>query len=234
MEFRDALEDATQAVNMAAEVRHHRAELLGLMLAGKIELELGKFDEAGEHLDRALDLAQTLSAGNFEAQTLVFLTDLSVAREELADARIYAQRALDVVADVGMTFIGPTALMAAAALDDDMDARKKALKQAQQILDSGCVAHNHIWFTHKGIDDALAQSEWDQVEYYAARLETYTREQKLDWPDFLIARGRALSAWGRGVRTEDLKNELEQLHAIAVQSGLILAAPSIERALAAG
>ena len=52
MEFAEALEDALESAKMAAEVSHHRAELIGVMLAGFVELEIGHFVEAKEHLER--------------------------------------------------------------------------------------------------------------------------------------------------------------------------------------
>ena len=70
MEYAEALEDGLEFIRMADAVRHRRAKLLGLMLAGIVEVEFGQFVEAQDHLERGLELARTISAGNFEAQTL--------------------------------------------------------------------------------------------------------------------------------------------------------------------
>ena len=233
MEFAEALEDALESAKIAAEVSHHRAELLGLMLAGRIELELGHFLEAEEYLERGFDLARTMSAGNFEAQTLILLARLRSAQRRMPEARDFAQRAVGVVREVGMTFIGPAVLAVWAALIENPVERTKAFEEAEDILDSDCVAHNHFWFAQTAIDHALAIGEWDEAEHYATRLEAYTREQPLAWADFMIARGRALAAWGRGTRTECLVTEMKCLRDLAVRSGLKLAAPNLERALAA-
>jgi len=79
----------------------------------------------------------------------------------------------------------------------------------------------------------LAIGEWDEVERHARRLEAYTREQPLPWSDFVIARGRALAAWGQGMRNESLLAELRRLHQLAAQRGLRSLAADLERALAA-
>jgi hypothetical protein len=97
------------------------------------------------------------------------------------------------------------------------------LQEAESILDSGCVAHNHIWFAQTAIDHALAVGAWDRAEHYAARLEDYTRGQPLAWHDFIVARARALAAWGCGTRTADLVTELKRLRECAVQHGLAAA-----------
>ena len=46
----------------------------------------------------------------------------------------------------------------------------------------------------------------------------------------MIAWGRALAAWGRGTRDADLASELKRLRDVAVGTGLVLAAPDLERA----
>jgi class 3 adenylate cyclase/tetratricopeptide (TPR) repeat protein len=232
MEFAAGLEDALESAKMAAEVNHHRAEVLGLLLAGQIELETGRFVEAQEHLERSIELARKMSASNFKAQGLLMLARLSAAQGRQQEARDFVQRATGVVREIGMTFIGPAILAVGARLTEDARERKKALQEAESILDSGCVAHNHFWFAQIAIEDSLAKGEWEEVERYATRLESYTREQPMAWPDFTIARGRALAAWGRGEQDTKLINVLTRLKKDAEQVGLSSALPAINRALA--
>ena len=231
MEFSDALNDALEAAELAAKVSHHRAELLSLMLAGFVYMELENFSDAQDYLERGLDLAKTISASNFEAQSLRELSRLSAARGDKSEARDYALQAVNVVRTVGMTFIGPSVLADWAALAEDMDERRSALAEAEQILDAGAVAHNHFWFARSAIDVALANGDWDEAERFAARLEAYTREQPLDWPDFMIARGRALAAWGRGERSDALTAEVSRLTDLARQAELKIDVTTFERVL---
>ncbi len=233
MEHAEALEDALEATNMATAVSHRRAKLLGLMLAGQVELEFGRFVEAQRYLELGLDLARLMSASNFEAQTLGMLAVLSAAQGRMPQAHDFAERAVAVVRKVGMTFAGPSVLAIKAALIHDQDECARALEEAESILDSGCVAHNHFWFARTAIDHALAIRNWDAAEGYAERLEAYTREQPLPWSDFLIARGRALAAWGRGVRNEAMLTELRRLQQITVERGLKPLASELDHALAA-
>jgi class 3 adenylate cyclase/tetratricopeptide (TPR) repeat protein len=230
MEHAEALEDALQAVRMATTVSHHRAKLLGLMLAGVIEIDFEHFIEAQGYLEGGLDLARSLGAGNFEAQTLRILATLYAAQGRLVEARNLATLAVEVVRKVGVTFIGPAVLATKAALIEDRNESRKVLKEAESILDSGCVAHNHFWFAQSAIEQSLATGDWDEAERYAAKLEAYTRDQPLPWSDFLIGRGRALAAWGRGEQSEAVLAELKRLHQVTVQHGLKPLASELERA----
>ena len=174
-----------------------------------------------------------MSARNFEAQALLLLARLSAAQGNDSEAGKFAKRAVSVMREVGLTFIGPTVLAVMASLTKDPAERKKALMEAEGILDSGCVAHNQFWFARSAIDDALTVGEWDDAERYAARLERYTREQPLAWADFTIARGRTLAALGRGSRDANLVAEIRRLDEIATKCNFMLARPLFKQALEA-
>ena len=228
MEHAEALDDALHAIRMATTVSHHRAKLLGLKLAAMVEIDFGHFVEAQDYLERSLDLARSLSAGNFEAQALRVLAIVYAAQGRLAEARNHAALAVEVVRKVGVTFIGPAVFATAATLAEDDEEGRKFLQEGESILDSGCVAHNHFWFAQSAIERALAIGDWDEAERYAARLEAYTREQPLPSSDFLIAWARSLAAWGRGDQSETVLAELKRLHHIAVQHGLKLFSTRLE------
>ena len=230
MEFAEAVDDGLEAAAMAAKVSQHRAEQLGYILAGRVEIELGRFPDARSHLERALAIARRIGAGNFEAQALCLLGQLSATEGNIDEARRSVAASVDVVRRIGMTFIGPAVLAAHAALADDPAVRSEALTEAERILDSGCVAHNHFWFAQSAIDHKLAIGEWDEVDRYAARLERYIAAEPLPWAEFLAARGRALAAQGRGKRDAKLAAELERLHRAALDAGLVRAAHALEKA----
>jgi tetratricopeptide (TPR) repeat protein len=232
LEHAEAIEDAREAIRMGAAVSHRRAQLFGHILAAVIALELGQLDTAQTNLEPGLELARTISASNLEAQVFAQMAMLESARGEMQEARDLAERGVKIVRNVGMKFIGPLTLAIKAANIEDQDESRKLLAEAEAILDSGCVSHNHFWFAKTAIDHALAISDWDEAERYAARLETYTRAQPLPWSDFLIARGRALSAWGRGRRDEGIAAEVSRLRGLAVHHGLKPLAAKLEHALA--
>jgi tetratricopeptide (TPR) repeat protein len=231
MEFREAWNDGLETAVMAGKVSHHRAEMLGLSLAGYVEIEMGKLDDARRHLDQALALARRLGAANFEAQTLRFLGRLAAVEGNKSDARKFLDQAIGVVRTVGMTFIGPTVLAQRAAVSDDPVERRSALAEAESILDAGCVSHNHFWFAQLAIDQCLAAHEWDAVEHYAKRLEDYIRAEPLKWPEFTIARARALAVWGRGGRQPALVAKLEKLRSMAAAAGLVLVEGALARTI---
>ena len=233
MEFAGALEDALESAKLAAKLSNQRVESMGLMLAGCVCSELGQLGEADNYARRSLELALSISANNFAAKALRILAQTSAAQGRKGEALEHAERAVKIVREVGMAFIGPAVLAMKAAVTDDPEEACATLLEAESILDAGCVAHNHIWFARIAIDHALANGAWDQAERYAARLEDYTRGHPLAWPDFMIARARALAAWGRGTRSRELVTELERLRECAVQHGLALAAPQLDEALAA-
>ena len=233
MEHREALEDALASVKLADAVSHRRAKMLGLTLAGRIEFDLGRFDTAADHLQLALEIARTIGAGNFEAQALAALAALSATQNKMPQARDFADAAVKKVREVGMTLFGPWTLAIKAAVTEDRSESANAIEEAEAFLDSGA-SHNHFWFARTVIDHALENGEWDNAERHADRLENYTRAQPLPWSDFLIARARALSAWGRGNRNEGIVAEVSRLRDLAVQHGLNPLATKLEQALTVG
>jgi len=232
MELSEAREDAWATVEMAREVNHRRAEFLGINLVGLIELELGNYKQARNYLEQALEIARMIGTDNFAANAIYMLARVLSAQGKIAEARDIIQEAEQLLRKVGMTFVGPTVLAVKAALSDDADERQNALAEAEDILDSGCVAHNNMWFPNITLDIHLQHNNWSEVERQATRLEAFTNEQPLAWADFMIARGRALAAWGRGERNDDLVVEITRLHDQANQAGLMHALPALERALA--
>lgn len=233
MEFTEALEDALTTAKMAADVTHHRAEIMGVLLAGLIELETGRYAEAHRHLQRSQELTQMMGARHFECQVLTLMARLSRAQDRLNEARNFVQQAVNLLREVGMTFYGPSALAVWAMLVDDPVESKKALEEAEKVLDADCVAHNHIWFARIAIDHALAIGDWESAERYAARLEAYTKDEPLSWADFIADRGRALAAWGRGIRCEDTRREIRRLCELADKVGLVPVASNLESVLLA-
>ena len=64
-----------------------------------------------------------------------------------------------------------------------------------------------------------------------AALETFARRQPSPWSNFVIARGRALAAFGRGARSVGMNDELSRLRENGERLGLLVALPAIEAAL---
>ena len=119
--------------------------------------------------------------------------------------------------ETGITFFGPAMLGAIALASDDPKRREEALREAQTILDRGCVSQNYFRFYRDAIEVSLAMNEWDQADLYATALEKYFHDEPMSWPSFIIARGRALADFGRGRGGEATLAQIRQLHAEATR-----------------
>ncbi len=231
MEFREALDDALAVQKLAAEVSHRRAELLGLMLAGVTEIRLGNLDNSIEHLKAATALATRIGANNFLAQTKMAVGKAHSLKGNREKAFRHIQEAVEIIRNAGSTFVGPTVLAHLAAISDNAAQKEKALDEAEAILDSGCVAHNHFWFAESAIDTALQAAKWDKARRFADRLENYTKREPLPWSDFIIERARALADWGMGKRSQETEKRLKDLRSTAAKAGLVSAIYAIDAAL---
>ncbi len=232
MEFREALRNALDVQAMATEVRNNRALLFGKMLAGIMNYELGDLEASETILTEAADLARSMSSSSFLGQTLSSLALVKQKQDRREDARRYAAEAIAAIRAVGMTFIGPTVLGTCAAVSVDHDERAEFLREAEEILDTGCVAHNYLWFSEIAIDDAASRQEWQSVLRHADRLELYTQSQPLEWANFMIRRARALAKINQGDDSEATVSKLHMLKEQAVLAGLTTALPALELALA--
>jgi hypothetical protein len=81
------------------------------------------------------------------------------------------------------------------------------------------------------MEACLETGDWNETERYASALEEYTRAEPLPWTDFLIERGRALAAYGRGDRSAKTRETLSRLQALARSSGFARARHALDTAL---
>ena len=71
------------------------------------------------------------------------------------------------------------------------------------------------------------------MEHYADRMESYTHSEPLPLSDFVIARARALAAFGRGGRSPDVFDGLRKLREQAVEASMLGPLAPIDAALSA-
>ena len=81
------------------------------------------------------------------------------------------------------------------------------------------------------MDASLETGDWDETERYAAALTEYTRDERLPWADFLIDRGRALAAYGRGDQSAATVLKLQRLKAQAQSCDFTSAVHVLDAAL---
>ncbi|MHC4094219.1 MAG: tetratricopeptide repeat protein, partial [Planctomycetota bacterium] len=203
------MEDCLAAAKAARQVGDRRAEMVAGTVAGQYlcvyprETALAK-----EQLERTLALARFLKVGIFEASSLSYLGRIALDEGNRPQALQLAQEALEICRASGMSFIGAAVLGSLALIAGDPDTRIQALEEGERVLRQGCVGHNYPFFYRDAMEVSLQSGDWEGAERYATALEEYTQPEPLPLTDFLIARGRALAAHGRGLRDQALNGEL--------------------------
>jgi class 3 adenylate cyclase/tetratricopeptide (TPR) repeat protein len=227
------LAEAQAAVNAAARVGHHRAELNANLAAATSSFTLGQRDHCHKHIRRAHQLVRRLGARRFEQSRLVTLGRLALAEGHRAEAINLLQEAVALSKELGRSFHGAHILGALATTLEEPGAKRRALSEAEALIDAGCFAHNQLRFYPDAMNVALELGDLDEIERYAKALEDFTKPEPLPWADFLIARGRALAAHARSQTDWALTSELQRLRDEGLQMGFIVALPAIEAALTA-
>ena len=233
-ETRASLEEALSACDAAALVGHRRAEIVARLTAGRTLCELGDFAASRQQLDRGLALVAEIGAARFKAFYMIFLGRIAwMERQVTAATRDMMGEALEISRKTGPTFVGPWVLSTLALASDGPEERRRCLDAGEAILREGCVGHNYLAFYPDAIEVSLDDGAWDAADRYATALESYTRAEPLPRSDFLVARGRALAAFGRGRRDEATVATLGRLRDEAARMGLASVLPALEAAVAA-
>jgi len=199
---------------------------------GDYLVETGEIDEGERWGKQRLALARRLGSRLFIGAALTQLARVAHVRGCWDEAEQLAQEALDTVRDGGMAFNGPIALGRLAFSTRNSDRRRFALAEAEELLRGDCVSHNYLMFYPDAMDACLQTGEWDEVDKYAQALEDYTSVEPLPCTDFLISRGRALAAFGRGNRDDTTMHELQRLRDEGERVGRKAAIQALEEALA--
>ena len=228
-----ALEDATESRKEAARIFQPRSESIACLVTSWVKMFTGDFDDALDSAIAGIKLAQEIGAGRFEAQCLDEQCRALVALGEKAKARKLAKKALGLALQFWPRFCGPKMYGTLAVASDDDAETSRHLAEGERLLAEGCVNHNHITFYPDAMKVSLARSDWDEAERYAGALEAYTSAEPLPYTDFMIARGRALAAFGRGKRDDATMRELKRLRDEAARVGLAPTLSALDAALAA-
>jgi DNA-binding SARP family transcriptional activator len=208
-----ALDDALAAIALAQAIGHRRAEAIAQHAAYQFHHARAAFDAARAHADRALALARELSAPRLEAEALAFVGEWLRTTGD-ADAAVEAlQAALALARSHGLPYIGPMILGMLAAAANDGALRRDALAEGEALLERNTLAHNHFLFRRDAMQAGLQAEDWAAVDRHADALLASARDEPLPWCDFFAARGRALSAWGRGSRDAATREALREVEA---------------------
>jgi tetratricopeptide (TPR) repeat protein len=188
------LDEVSLGIRGARAIGHLRAETIAHHIACLARQARGEVEIARDHADQALVLARRLESPRFEAEALAFLGDLDAATGKTGRALERLHAAIALARASGMVFMGPVflGLLARVAAGDDTT-RRAALDEAEQMLATNGLAHNHLLFRRLAIDACLAAGESRSVRHHAQCLEERTRAEPLAWSDFIIRRARALA-----------------------------------------
>jgi class 3 adenylate cyclase/tetratricopeptide (TPR) repeat protein len=228
-----SMETCSEAIEGAARVGHHRAELNAELDAFFDLVELDRREDAMAHLENSRALIRLLGSRRFEASALAWKARVLLAEGQGVEAAALAARAVQASYDAGVGFDAPRIIGILALATEDRDERRRLLAQAEDLLAQGSVGHNHLMFYRDAIDVCLADRDWDGAERYAGLLEDFVRPEPFLWGGYFAARGRALAAAGRGRRDPEILAELARLCEQAERAGFVTSIPALEAALKA-
>ncbi len=226
-----ALRDFEDAKSLSEETGQSRAEMIALY-AGEYLVYWGKADEGEQWLKRGLALSRRLGARAFTGQALTQLGRIAYMKGRWDEAEQLVREAVDTLREGGMAFTGARALGALALVTRNAGRRRSALAEGEELLRGNSISHNFLDFYAVAVDTCLQTGEWDEVDRYAQALEDYTSAEPLPYTDFLIARGRALAAFGRGNRDDATMQELQRLRDEGERVGLKVTIRALDEALA--
>ena len=220
LRFAVALEDCRLALDKAERIGQPRAKIIALNTKIFISLDQHDFAQAEADSHTATALMERIGARRFVPMCNHGIAIARLHKGDRQGALELLETSMTVARETGITFWGPIVCGVIAMASSDPERRRDALRQGQALLDRGCVSHNYFWFYRDAIEVSLTMNDWDQADLYATALDEYFRDEPMPWPSFLVARGRALAALGRGTGTKALLGQIRRLREEAVRFGM--------------
>ena len=222
----------SDAIASAERIGHQRAEMVARLTAGRILVESGDTAAAEPHVERGLELAESLGASRFKPFLLIYVARIRFAQGAAGGESVDLMRqALDLARQTGTGFLGAWVLGTLALVSEDAAEAVAALRDGEELLAKGCVGHNYYVFYRSAIGVALRLEDWCEAERYADALTAYAVAEPLPWSEFMSARARVLAAYGRGEHNGANLRALERLADEAAQAGLNAPLVAIQQAL---
>jgi class 3 adenylate cyclase/tetratricopeptide (TPR) repeat protein len=219
-----ALVTSLAAVEAARNVGQDRAAMIAHHAAHQALWYLGRVDEDRFHCEQSLLLARKLGAPLFEAEALVFHSEMERFIGNTEAALDYARQALNLSRKYGMKFQGPMNLAAVAWATGDAGERQQCLLEGEALLAAGSISHNYFWFYRDAIEVSLDLGNWDEADRYADALETYFSSEPMPFANFFIDRCRVLTGLRRGSPGHPDLTKLRDLFELAKSSFVPFAA----------
>ena len=232
-EVRQARVDADEAARAAALVGQPRAEMLGELMSTGACLELGEYEPAKGHIERALRLARQLNAQRFEALALGMQARMLLGEGRRADAAVVLREALPICRETGTQYIGPSVTSALSLAVEEPAEREALLAEGARMLARGAVSHCHLQFHRDAIEVYLAAGDAAGAMRHAAALEDYARAEPLPWSTLFAARGRCLASALRGDIDEGLRDALTRIRSELLSAGFKPSLSAVDAVLTA-
>ncbi|WP_321795675.1 adenylate/guanylate cyclase domain-containing protein [Caballeronia sp. J97] len=230
-EAKAGLDAALASVAAAQKAGHLRALAVAHHGAWHCLYDLAQWDRAWEHVGPALACARELKSRRFEGEALALRAQLHRVAGRRREALDDIEEALSISRETGMAYLGAAYLGTLARATDDIAVFESALAQGEAVLAAGAVSHNHFLFRRDAIDACLERRRWDAAAHHAAALEDYARREPSPFSAFVVARARALVAYGKGDRDAASLQALRRLEQAGEEAGFVYALEAIRGAL---
>lgn len=205
----EALAAVERGIAGARAIGHLRAEAIAHHIGCLARQAAGDAARARQHAEAALDLARRLQSPRFEAEALAFLGSLDADDGDRASALARLHEALALARSSGMAYMGPVFLgMLARVAAHDEDVRVACLTEADRLLDSNGLAHNHLLFRREAIEACRAVGDTAAMRRHAEQLQARTQGEALPWSNFVADRAVALAGAQDSLGSDGLRGRL--------------------------
>ncbi len=232
LRFDDALEHYTQCIENGPRVGAHRAAIIAHCMAGELNLIRGAYDAVRGHSEESERLAELTGERRYLSWARCNIGLLVAAEDRREDAEQYLEKAFAQCDESDMGWNGLRLLGAIALVAQTEDRRQWALKKGEAVIAGPCNGQGECRFLFDAIHSALDASEWEDAERYADLLEGRTAEEPIPLYTFYTREARALSSLGRGARSPELRDEIQDLAEQAREIGIDGSARRLESAIA--
>lgn len=231
MELEKNENKALETADMAARIGYSLSEMHCYLNISQAACARHDPPRAREYAERALEIAEQVGTERFKARALHFLGQALLAANRYPEARSKLEEALSLSKKTGPGYCGPAIIGTLVLAERDAERRRVLIEEGNSLLEKGAVAYNFLEFYRDVMEACMQDRDWSGAECYAAALETFFAPEPLPLVDHLVARGRALSAYGRGRRDDGLREELQRIREEAADAGFEQSSMAIDESL---